>query len=285
MLLVWWRGSFALLLWNEEGFALQFFWGIGLFGLLLIILQAVFGLFAGHDGDAARAAAWMCMGVIGGGANYLSLKSISAMLLGLGFGGAILNKNGFSIGLSTLGGIAIGIVIGAVYIALMNSLYRLRSDGTAVLSDAVNRSGTVYMRIPAGMSASGEVQVSFGGRLQNIRAYTHGLELATGTAVRVVSASRRPCAGCRKTFVILIHRGEKHGMALSYRRRGSFGLHGVCQFSGPVQALSFGSCAGGLWAGGTGRSARCMHGGAAFIWPVIQDYQFWICARCRLISS
>ena len=25
---------------------------------------------------------------------------------------------------------------------------------------------------------------------------------------------------------------------------------------------------------GTGRSARCMHGGAAFIWPVIQDYQF-----------
>jgi flotillin len=25
---------------------------------------------------------------------------------------------------------------------------------------------------------------------------------------------------------------------------------------------------------GEGRSARCMHGGAAFIWPVVQDYQF-----------
>jgi len=25
---------------------------------------------------------------------------------------------------------------------------------------------------------------------------------------------------------------------------------------------------------GTGRSARCIHGGAAFIWPVIQDYEF-----------
>ena len=25
---------------------------------------------------------------------------------------------------------------------------------------------------------------------------------------------------------------------------------------------------------GVGRSARCMHGGAAFIWPVVQDYQF-----------
>jgi flotillin len=25
---------------------------------------------------------------------------------------------------------------------------------------------------------------------------------------------------------------------------------------------------------GTGQSARCLHGGAAFIWPVIQDYQY-----------
>ncbi len=25
---------------------------------------------------------------------------------------------------------------------------------------------------------------------------------------------------------------------------------------------------------GTGRSARCLHGGAAFVWPVIQDYQY-----------
>ena len=25
---------------------------------------------------------------------------------------------------------------------------------------------------------------------------------------------------------------------------------------------------------GGGNSARCIHGGAAFIWPVIQDYQF-----------
>ena len=178
---------FALSLWNEEGFALQLFWGIGLFGLFLIVLQAIFGLFVGHDGDASASGSVDVHGGHGGGANYLSLKSISAMLLGLGFGGAIFDKNGYSVGLSTLGGIVIGAAIGAVYIALMNSLYRLRSDGTAVLSDAVNRSGTVYMRIPSGMSASGEIQVSFGGRLQNIKAYTRGLELSTGTAVRVIA--------------------------------------------------------------------------------------------------
>ena len=37
------------------------------------------------------------------------------------------------------------------------------------------------------VSGSGEIQVSFGGRLQNVRAYTRGLELSTGSAVRVIA--------------------------------------------------------------------------------------------------
>ena len=109
------------------------------------------------------------------------------MLLGFGFGGAIMEKNGFSAGISALGGIGAGLVIGAAYFALMNSLYRLRSDGTSVLTEAINRSGTVYLRIPGNRSGAGEIQVAFGGRMQNVRAYTQGLELPTGTPVRVIA--------------------------------------------------------------------------------------------------
>jgi hypothetical protein len=175
-------------LWNDETFASQLFWGIGLLGLVLIILQAIFGMLIGHDGDSTGSSDSVDMsGGHGGGASVVSIKTVSAMLLGFGFGGAILEKNGFSTGISALGGIGTGLVIGAAYFALMNSLYRLKSDGTSVLSEAVNRSGTVYMRIPANVSGAGEIQVSFGGRMQNIRAYTRGLELPTGTAVRVLA--------------------------------------------------------------------------------------------------
>jgi hypothetical protein len=174
-------------LWNDESFASQLFWGIGLLGLLLIILQSIFGVLAGHDGDTSSSGSVDLHGGHGGGGSIVSLKTVSAMLLGFGFGGAILEKNGFSAGLSALGGIGTGVVIGAAYFALMNSLYRLKSDGTSVLSEAVNHSGTVYMRIPGNASGAGEIQVSFGGRLQNVRAYTSGLELPTGTAVRVVA--------------------------------------------------------------------------------------------------
>jgi hypothetical protein len=174
-------------LWNDESFTSQLFWAIGLLGLLLIVLQAVFGVLVGHDGDTSSSGSVDLHGGHGGGGSIVSLKTVSAMLLGFGFGGAILEKNGFSAGLSALGGIGTGVVIGAAYFALMNSLYRLKSDGTSVLSEAINHSGTVYMRIPGNASGAGEIQVSFGGRLQNVRAYTSGLELPTGTAVRIVA--------------------------------------------------------------------------------------------------
>jgi hypothetical protein len=178
----------SLGLWNDDTFTLNLFWGIGLLGLLLIILQAVFGLFMGHDGDNTGESSSVDLhGGHGGGASIVSIKTVSAMLLGFGFGGAILEKNDFSVGVSALGGLGVGLVIGAAYFALMNSLYRLRSDGTSVLSEAMNRSGTVYMRIPSGLAGSGEIQVAFGGRTHNIRAFTRGLELSTGTPVRVIA--------------------------------------------------------------------------------------------------
>jgi len=172
---------------SEDVFSLNLFWGIGLVGLLLIILQAILGLFVGHDGDASASGSVDLQGGHGGGASIVSIKTISAMLLGFGFGGALLMKNGFSVGFSALGGIGLGLVIGGLYFLLMNSLYRLRSDGTSVLSEAINRSGTVYLRIPGKASGAGEIQVSFGGRMQNVRAYTQGLEIPTGAAVRVIA--------------------------------------------------------------------------------------------------
>ncbi len=173
--------------WSSEAFSTQLFWGVGLFGLFLIILQAIFGIFVGHDGDTNVDGNIDTHGGHGGYASYLSLKSISAILLGFGFGGAYLDRIGFSAGLAALGGLVIGVLIGATYITLMNSLNKLRSDGTAKLSEAVSRTGTVYLPIPAESVGSGEIQVSFGGRLQNVRAFTPGPPLPVGTHVRVLA--------------------------------------------------------------------------------------------------
>jgi hypothetical protein len=121
------------------------------------------------------------------GTSYLSLKTVSALFIGLGFGGAIFNQNGFPILVAAVGGLIIGILIATLYLALMNALHRLRSDGTALLWEAIGRRGRVYMRIPANESAPGEIQVAFGGRFMNVKAFTRGPELSTGTDVLVIS--------------------------------------------------------------------------------------------------
>ncbi len=90
---------------TDDSFTLELFWIIGVVGLLLIIFQAVFGVLIGHDGDTSGGASVDLHGGHGGGGSIVSLKTVSAMLLGFGFGGALMEKSGFSAGLSALGGI------------------------------------------------------------------------------------------------------------------------------------------------------------------------------------
>ena len=118
---------------------------------------------------------------------YLSLKTLSAMLIGVGFGGATFGQNGFSVGFALAGGILIGILISGFFLVLMKGLYRLRSDGTAMIWEAIGQRGTVYMRIPGHEASPGEIQVAFAGRLMNVPAFTRGDELPTGTDVLVIS--------------------------------------------------------------------------------------------------
>jgi hypothetical protein len=177
---------FAAILATDESFAMKLFLGIGVIGLMLLFIQVGIAIFIGHDGDVAGSASVDLHGGHGGGLSIVSLKTVTGMCLGFGFGGALLEQYGFSSGIAALGGTGIGAVIGAMYFWMMHSLYKLKSDGTAVLADAVNHSGTVYMRIPGTLAGAGEIQICFGGRMQNVAAFTRGIGLATGTAVKVV---------------------------------------------------------------------------------------------------
>jgi hypothetical protein len=167
--------------WNGLAFPLQVFWSIGLFGLVLTLFQGLLSVVIGHHGDAQLDVHET------NGTSHLSLKTVSALLIGIGFGGALLNENGFPIFAAALGGLITGVAIVILYLVLMNALHRLRSDGTALLWEAIGHRGRVYMRIPAGESAPGEIQVAFGGRFLNVKAFTRGPELFPGTDVLVIS--------------------------------------------------------------------------------------------------
>jgi hypothetical protein len=172
-------------LWADAPFSQQLFWAIGIFGLVLIVFQSILTLFIGHHGDINSGGS-----VDGhdshGFTSYLSLRSISATLLGFGFGGAYLDRMGLALYVAAAGGLCLGLMIGVAYVALLNSLRKLRSDGSMLLLiDAVGRNGTVYLPVPGETAGPGEIQVAFGGRVNNVPAFTNGPLLPVGTFVRV----------------------------------------------------------------------------------------------------
>ena len=172
-------------LWAGASFSQQLFWAIGIFGLVLIIGQALLTFFIGHHGDVPSDHS-----VDGHGGNafatYFSLRSISAALLGFGFGGAYLDRIGMALTVAAGGGLCLGLIIGIAYVAMLNSLRKLQSDGSTLrLLDALSRTGTVYLPVPAALASGGEIQVAFGGKLHNVAAFTEGPPLPVGTFVRV----------------------------------------------------------------------------------------------------
>jgi len=64
-------------------------------------------------------------------------------------------------------------------------IYKLRSDGTVRIGEAVGALGTVYLTIPGEDSGAGKVHITLGGRTMEYRATTDGPALKTGTPIVV----------------------------------------------------------------------------------------------------
>jgi membrane protein implicated in regulation of membrane protease activity len=70
---------------------------------------------------------------------------------------------------------------------LMQSLKRLRADGTVRIERAVGRAGTVYLRIPANKSGAGKIQLNVQNRTMEYEAMTSHDPLPVGAKVVVVN--------------------------------------------------------------------------------------------------
>jgi hypothetical protein len=117
----------------------------------------------------------------------LSVRTVTAAVLFFGLGGLTAGYYGAddptAFGLAALAG------LGALYAvsALMDGLAGLKADGTARVDGAVGRTGTVYLRVPAGRAGPGKVHLALQNRTVEYQAVTGGAELPTGAAVKVVA--------------------------------------------------------------------------------------------------
>lgn len=131
-------------------------------------------------GDHGHGSTWM-FGVI-------SFRTVVAALTFFGLAGLASLSADISAPLSLVISCAAG--AGAMYGVhyLMQSLYRLRHDGTAQIHRTLGERGTVYVPIPANRSGLGKIQIRTQGRIMEYAAQTGDPQrLKTGTTVVVTS--------------------------------------------------------------------------------------------------
>jgi hypothetical protein len=134
-----------------------------------------------HGGDADHA-------IHHGSAQLFRILSFRAVVAALAFFG-LAGLAAQSAKASTLNVIVVAVAAGATALFgvywLMQSIQKLRAEGTVRIERAVGRHGDVYLRVPAAGSGAGKVQVEVQGRTMEYLAVTAGAEIPTGAKVVV----------------------------------------------------------------------------------------------------
>jgi membrane protein implicated in regulation of membrane protease activity len=118
----------------------------------------------------------------------LSFKTVVAAVTFFGIAGMAAQSGGLSLpGQLTIAILAgLGALYGVYY--LMRAVYRLGQSGNLRITNAIGRTATVNVSIPADNAGHGKVQVKIQGRLEEFPAVTSaGEKLSSGAKVVVVS--------------------------------------------------------------------------------------------------
>ena len=119
--------------------------------------------------------------------SMLSLRALAAAFAFFGLAGMASLSAGQEPGVALLIALASGgaALVGVAY--LLDALRRLRSDGTARITRAVGKIGTVYLRVPGRRGGAGKVHLNVQNRTVEYLAMTDADELPTGSRVSVVA--------------------------------------------------------------------------------------------------
>ena len=121
----------------------------------------------------------------GGAIQLFTIRNTVNFLLGVGWGGVCLNGVIGNRFLLAIAAILCGCIMVGAFILMYKQLMKLEGNGSYRIEESVGKVCQVYLRIPAGMSGSGKVQVSFHGSVQELPAQTEGEAIPSGTKVRV----------------------------------------------------------------------------------------------------
>ena len=174
--------------WASMSLIEQMFWGIAILFSVLFILQLILSFVGGDIGDmsAEGDADISVEGDMGIDFQFFSLKNLVAFFTIFGWTGIICVSFDFTPVVSTLIATSAGLIMMLIMASIMYFMGKLTEDGSLSLKNAIGKSGTVYLPIPAKRAGMGQVQIQVQG-LQTLDACTDfDQDIPTGAMVEVL---------------------------------------------------------------------------------------------------
>ncbi len=159
--------------------------GMALAGTLLFVLRMGLMLVLGIDGD-------LDIDVDldhGGGFGIFSILSITAFLMGAGWMGLIARADwemGQTPAAFAAGGFGIALMLMAS--AMLFYAQKMTHEVTLDLTNAVGKTGTVYMQVPEKGGGTGQVRVTVQGQQKTISAVSSGPAIESFKDVKIIEA-------------------------------------------------------------------------------------------------
>ncbi len=164
---------------------MKMFWYVALPASLIFVIQLVMTLLGGDASDGVDADFSGDLDA-DGPFQLLSLRNLINFLLGFGWGGISFSGMIENKGLLIFVAVLTGVFFLLLFLFIMRQLYKLQEDNTVKISDAINKTGSVYLTIPENRSGYGKIQISIRGSQKEFDAVTDGEALPSGSAIRVV---------------------------------------------------------------------------------------------------
>ncbi|MGN0218275.1 MAG: hypothetical protein ACI4AJ_07415 [Bacteroidaceae bacterium] len=174
---------------------MRVYWTIAIATSVVFAIQMVLTILGIGDTDADASGADMDMGDVssdgdtldtGGAVQLFTVRNMINFLLGLGWGGVCFSGLVANRALLVVVSLLCGAAFVSMFLWMLRRLLRLESNGAYRITDCVNQTCSVYLRIPANRQGMGKVQASFGGSVQELDAMCAGDAIPTGAKVVVV---------------------------------------------------------------------------------------------------
>lgn len=172
--------------WSALDMFQKIYWMIAIPFSVFFLIQTIFSLFAGDidndvsdHSDASGTDEGMPF-------HFFTIKNMVAFFTIFGWSGLACINAGLGHGLIIFISIVCGLLMMVIMAGIFYFMSRLVESGNLNIKNSVNKTGTVYIPIPAGRSGAGKVQINVQSSLRELNAVTDETEeLSTGTLIIV----------------------------------------------------------------------------------------------------